>query len=43
VFNPFHKLPYTYPYGRYVDETMTRAVPATTRLCAHDPERMPDE
>jgi hypothetical protein len=24
MFTPFHKLPYTYPYGRSVDETMTR-------------------
>jgi hypothetical protein len=23
VFTPFHKPPYTYPYGRSVDETMT--------------------
>jgi hypothetical protein len=23
VFTPFHKLPYTYPYGRSVDETTT--------------------
>jgi hypothetical protein len=23
VFTPFHKPPYTYPYGRSVDKTMT--------------------
>jgi hypothetical protein len=23
VFTPFHKPPYTYPYGRSVDETTT--------------------
>jgi hypothetical protein len=27
VFTPFHKPPYTYPYGRSVDETTTRTVP----------------
>jgi hypothetical protein len=26
VFTPFHKPPYTYPYGRSVDETTTQAV-----------------
>jgi hypothetical protein len=24
VFTPFHKPPYTYPYGRFVDETTTK-------------------
>jgi hypothetical protein len=27
MFTPFHKLPYTYPYGRSVDETMTYMAP----------------
>jgi hypothetical protein len=26
VFTPFHKPPYTYPYGRSVDETTTQGL-----------------
>jgi hypothetical protein len=40
VFTPFHKPPYTYPYGRSVDETMTGApapvlVAGTWQLILH--------
>jgi hypothetical protein len=31
VFTPFHKPPYTYPYGRSVDETMTSFPSHTAR------------
>jgi hypothetical protein len=26
MFTPFHKLPYTYPYGRSVDEITTKEI-----------------
>jgi hypothetical protein len=34
VFTPFHKLPYTYPYGRSVDETTTLPAPVASKLDA---------
>jgi hypothetical protein len=32
MFTPFHKLPYTYPYGRSVDETTTLCAGSTLLL-----------
>jgi hypothetical protein len=35
MFTPFHKPPYTYPYGRSVDETTTIKIPRNVKI-VHD-------
>jgi hypothetical protein len=36
VFTPFHKPPYTYPYGRSIDETTTTAARASVTKRVED-------
>jgi hypothetical protein len=38
VFTPFHKPPYTYPYGRSVDKTMIVGAHRGARASGIDPD-----